>query len=620
MLDRFKLFRSIEVFARILCAKAGVSVRFKGTTASTNGKCLWLPSFSKVLDDLALAKILYLGFVLHESFHILWTDFNHLETYLTKMNIRKKGVLNILEDVRIEYRGVNWIVGFRSALMELVKALVQRGDFFGPSDPTDSTERLCKAHLLYSLRSTVLGQSSLAQLSAQARDLLLERIGDQHLSSIDEIASQAHSASSTSDVCNLTDKIYQILDEIASSQPEDANKRPNPSPNQSDPSESESGGNEGNSGSSEPSEGESTTDPSEESQSETDSTEKNSEGDDDDGSSGLTGPSQEESEDPSDEPQSASNSAEDSTEGDDDDWDLGDVVAKVINGSQEDQAEAKGKMTYRDQYMPTAIGISPVERISNSRDVSAISSARSMTNSLAFQLRSLLEAKKTVRRGRKDSGMRIAQSSLARVALGDYRVFQSTTRTTGYSTVVYVVLDVSSSMNDNLNPSDYKGPSKLSVARESVLALSLALDSISDVKVGVMAFPQAFFDSKTGQAQQYMHDLVEIGESISLRSKAIMSVEAHGSTPTAEAVLYARAKMEGVAERKVILVLTDGEADDEPLLAEALADVSRDTDVIGIGIGTSSVSSVFENHVVINDAKDLTKIAFSKIREVLIAA
>lgn len=79
MLDRFKLFRSIEVFARILCAKAGVSVRFKGTTASTNGKCLWLPSFSKVLDDLALAKILYLGFVVHECFHILWTDFDHLE-------------------------------------------------------------------------------------------------------------------------------------------------------------------------------------------------------------------------------------------------------------------------------------------------------------------------------------------------------------------------------------------------------------------------------------------------------------------------------------------------------------------------------------------------------------
>jgi Mg-chelatase subunit ChlD len=135
-----------------------------------------------------------------------------------------------------------------------------------------------------------------------------------------------------------------------------------------------------------------------------------------------------------------------------------------------------------------------------------------------------------------------------------------------------------------------------------------------------MAYPQAVIDSNTGQLHQYMHDLVEIGESISLRSNAIMTVGARGSTPTAEAILYARAKMEGEADRKVILVLTDGEADNESRLAEALAEVSLDTDVIGIGIGTSSVSSVFENHVVISDAKDLTKIAFKKIREVLIAA
>jgi cobaltochelatase CobT len=606
MLDRFKLFRSIEVFARILCAKAGVSVRFKGTTASTNGKCLWLPSFSKVLDDLALAKILYLGFVVHECFHILWTDFNHLETYLTKRNKRKKGILNILEDVRIEYRGVNWIVGFRSALMELVKALVQRGDFFGPSDPTDSTERLCKAHLLYSLRSGVLGQSSLHNLSTQAREMLLERIGDQYLASIDELASLAHLVASTSEICDLTDRIYLILDELDSSQNEDPQNKPNSSSSPPDPSTdgAESDDTDSNSNSTQPG------------KKDDDDNQGNSVPND----SGVASDDEVTDEQGGTKPSSSDDSSQPDDSDLDDSWDLGDVVSRAINGSEDDQAQAKKEMTSVDQHMPTVIGSTPVERIANSRHTSAISNARSMTNSLSFQLRSLLEAKKTVRRGRKDSGTRIAQSSLSRVALGDYRVFRSTSRTTGYSTAVYVVLDVSSSMNDRLDGSPGRGPSKLSVARESVLALALALESISDVKVGVMAYPQAVIDSNTGQLHQYMHDLVEIGESISLRSNAIMTVGARGSTPTAEAILYARAKMEGEADRKVILVLTDGEADNESRLAEALAEVSLDTDVIGIGIGTSSVSSVFENHVVISDAKDLTKIAFKKIREVLIAA
>ncbi len=619
-----KLFRFVEVFARILCAKSGVSILFSGTTASTNGKIIYLPAFSKVLDDLVLAKALYLGFVVHEAFHVLWTDFEIFIAYVTKFPVRQSAV-NILEDVRIEYRGALWVVGFKKTLATLTKALVGKEDFFGTPTADLSAVCVCNMHLLYSLRFSVLGQTAFSTLAADARLCLEAKIGEDNVSKIDLLVSNVVECTSTADVCALVDELFVLLDQIAEECP----------PLDSPADEQGHGSDDGTEDKTEEGSSGLSNDDDEHDQSNDQHSSSSVDAAEDTGSS-ESDPSESQNSSSSPDDQNIDQGSGEDFQGSrqwgicpdgtmdpscQDKWDLGDITSSAINGDELAQNEVKESMTPVDHYLGCVFGPCPTTRTGHERDMPAISHARALTNSLSFQLRSLLESKKSVHRGRRDTGLRISQSSLARVAIGDVRVFQKNSRVTGTNTVVYIVMDVSTSMDDNTIANVRSSPTKIQVARESVLALSLALDTISDVKVGVMAYPQQYFNSSKDTNEQYMVDLVEVGESVQLRSKAIMSIQASGSTPTAEAVLYARSKMDTVAaERRVVLVITDGEPDDENRLVEVLSEVGVDTDIIGIGIGTNSVQKTFKNHVVINSAQDLTNVAFRKIKEVLLFA
>lgn len=604
-LEIVKLFRSIEVFARIICARAGISVTFSGTTASTDGKSIRLPVFAKVLDDLVVAKLLFLGFILHESFHILWSDFSFFTEYV-RSHKNRKPALNILEDIRIEYKGGFWVVGFKKVLAQMCEYLVCKGDFFKAPTQESTPVFVCDLYLLYSLRFNVLGQLAFKQLAVDSKILLEQKIGFQAVSEIDQVVSKIVDTQSTQDVGLIVDELFVILDKLAE---ENQNQDPSQDQNSSndqppDEPEDDSGQNNGPS-ESEESDGDITDD-----ENSSNTKEDPLSGDPSEESSGSNKPAQwgvnkDGSLDPSVE----------------ENWDVGDVISGAINGQEKDQEEAAKQMTYVDKDLPCVFGSMPSERVKNERDLASISAARSITNSLSFQLRALLEAKKSVQHSRRTTGIRVGHSSLAKVAVGDLRVFQKTTRVDGVNTAVFILMDVSDSMNENTNPNDRNTPKKIEVARKSVLALSLALDSIPDVKVGVIAYPQAHHNQKTRTLDQYMNDLVEMGEPVQLRSKAIMTVRAVGSTPTAQALLYARSKMDSAdVERRVILVITDGEPDHNQRLVDALKEVEKDTDVIGIGIGTDSVSRTFRNFSVIHKAEDLTNVVFRKVKQVLLAA
>lgn len=604
-LEIFKLFRSIEVFARIICARSGISVTFSGTTASTDGKSIRLPMFSKVLDDLVIAKLLFLGFILHESFHILWSDFSFFKQYV-RSHKNRKPALNILEDIRIEYKGGFWVVGFKKVLAQMCEYLISKGDFFKAPTQECTPVAVCNSYLLYGLRFSVLGQLAFKQLALDSKILLEQKIGFQVVSEIDQVVSKIVDAQSTQDVGLIVDELFVILDKLAEENQNQDPSQDQDSSNDKSPDESEddSGQKDG------PSE-------SEESDGDTANDENSSNAKEDP----LPGDPSEESSDSTKPAQWGVNKDGSLDPSVEENWDVGDVISGAINGDEKDQTEAAKQMTYTDKEYPCVFGPLPSERSKNERDLASISAARSITNSLSFQLRSLLEAKKSVQHNRRTTGIRVNHSSLSKVAVGDFRVFQKTTRVDGTNTAVYVLMDVSDSMNENTIPNNRNTPKKIEVARKSVLALALALDSIPDVKVGVIAYPQAHYNQNARTIDQYMNDLVEIGESVQLRSKVMMTLKAGGSTPTAQALLYARSKMDSVdVERRVILVITDGEPDHHQRLVDALKEVEKDTDVIGIGIGTDSVSRTFRNYSVIHQAEDLTSVVFRKVKQVLLAA
>jgi Mg-chelatase subunit ChlD len=90
-----------------------------------------------------------------------------------------------------------------------------------------------------------------------------------------------------------------------------------------------------------------------------------------------------------------------------------------------------------------------------------------------------------------------------------------------------------------------------------------------------------------------------------------------GGTSTDEAVRVAAEMLyTDRSERKIMLVLTDGQTAFPPRLIQRVASAERcGITVIGIGIGCDAVTDTFTRHVVIRSVTDLARVAFDQIRE-----
>lgn len=598
-LQIFKMLNFVQRYARILCSKAAVRVTFGGTTASRCGDHIRLPSFAAVLSDLALARALFVGFIVHESCHVLWTDSDVWATYVREKGSVRNSMVNILEDVRIERKMYGYLQGTKTSLIELVKRLVAM-DFFGVPARTTGVFDLIQMHTLYSLRTGVLEQTALLPLADSVKGLLTDAIGSQNIARIDGVIGKVVDTQTTADVTVVVDELFDLLAEI-----EQQTQPPKPQDQASDDRDQN-------------------TDPSAENQqgSGSDADDQNTDPSADDAQASQQGQGSTDQDQNTDPQGTVSGGAgavgswilgvADQSQ-DSSSWDLGALVASAIN---EDADDSSSQLSYMDTYFPVVFGSRPFDRAPHGRHVAALKKAKTASNSLAFQLHALVEAQTDCSRSRRDQGVRVSRGQLHRVAAGDFRVFEKRRRSEGVKTAVMVVEDVSPSM---MVPSK-DGRRRIDVALESVLALSLALESISDVQVGVMAYPHAERKDED-TIEQYMIDLVEFGESVAQRSEAIMNVRCKGTTPTAEAVLYASGRLDELdVDRRVILVITDGESDNPERLADVCKAVGQDTDIIAIGIGTDAVKREFDRAIVIDDVSDLAGVAFREMRQVLLAA
>ena len=621
-LQIFKMLNFVQRYARILCSKAAVRVTFGGTTASRCGDHIRLPSFAAVLSDLALARSLFVGFIVHESCHVLWTDSDVWATYVREKGTVRQSMVNILEDVRIERKMYGYLQGTKTSLIELVKRLVAM-DFFGMPSQTTGVLDLIHMHTLYSLRAGVLEQTALLPLADSVKGLLTDAIGSQNIARIDGVIGKVVDTQTTADVTVVVDELFDLLAEIEqqTQPPKPQDQASDDQDQNTDPSADDADDSQQGQGSTDRDQN---TDPSAENQqgSGSDADDQNTDPSADDADDSQQGQGSTD-QDPNANPQGnvsggagsagswilgAADQSQDSSA-----WDIGALVASAIN---EDADDSKSELSYMDIDFPVVFGSRPFERAPHGRHVAALKKAKTASNSLAFQLHALVEAQTDCSRSRRDQGVRVSRGQLHRVAAGDFRVFEKKRRSEGVKTAVMVVEDVSPSMM--VRSKD--GRRRIDVALESVLALSLALESISDVQVGVMAYPHAERKDED-TIEQYMIDLVEFGESVAPRSEAIMNVRCTGTTPTAEAVLYASGRLDELdVDRRVILVITDGESDNPERLADVCKSVGQDTDIIAIGIGTDAVKREFDRAIVIDDVSDLAGVAFREMRQVLLAA
>lgn len=190
-------------------------------------------------------------------------------------------------------------------------------------------------------------------------------------------------------------------------------------------------------------------------------------------------------------------------------------------------------------------------------------------------------------------GRRLSDRHLAGCIAGDNRVFRNKVEGQSLSTAIMLVQDVSWSMG---------GP-PIKIACQALYATALAMEGIEGIEVAAMAFPN------NGK-------VIGFGES-PRRNVERFQLTTCGSTPMAEAISVASlALQEQRMERKLMIVMTDGEPDDGPLTQIAIAAAKRaGIEIYGVGILTSSVQAYFDKSIVITDVNELPNRLVSLVRD-----
>jgi Mg-chelatase subunit ChlD len=145
-----------------------------------------------------------------------------------------------------------------------------------------------------------------------------------------------------------------------------------------------------------------------------------------------------------------------------------------------------------------------------------------------------------------------------------------------------------------------------------------------DLRVAVEACEQLLTVLGRAQARagvvlfdDYAQIAVPLGTPTPKALPIIRKARTSGGTATDEAVRVAAEMLYADrSERKIMLVLTDGDTAYPERLIQRVASAERcGITVIGIGIGSYSVTDTFTRHVVIRSVTDLARVAFDQIRE-----
>jgi len=593
------LLGALPLLAQALGRKYGVKVSLRGNGAYTTGDEIVLPALPA--EDKNLAPLL-MGYLDHECGHVRETDFDLFRT--TVSNPLLKHVLNTLEDVRIEKRMGEIFPGCRTNLARLVKLLVQDGSF-GPVAEADPGQ-LVSGYLLYSLRSRVVGQTGLNDLSEDAAEKL-DRAYPGLRDELDRETAEIEKAKETKDCLDISQAVLEALRRYM--------KEPPPQP-ESD--ESEQGQNSEESPSSDSSE--------EQEEGESDENQESKGSGQAGGGEDEESESEEQSEDSSSSENAESNS---SSEGDaegceqsaacgsgssgesENGWsqEQAKTLQEALDADEEDLVQNLGELIQEKVEEATE----EAERNGMARSGSSEpcsdestftmdeSKVRAATNALRTRLHGLLQAKSDVRNMPRRTGRKLDSRKIARIRAGvEQRVFRGRNERQGLNTAVHVLLDRSGSMQGY----------PMEVANECMLAVKVALSGLNQVNLGISAFP-----GRNGAYHSYT-SLVRHGQ----RRGNDIGLTADGGTPLGEALWGVANQMIPLSEsRKIIIVLTDGNPHNSDGAANAIRLLNRTGfELVGVGIQHPDVQKFFKNFCVVHDLQDLPTALFEQLERLLV--
>ena len=559
------LHKAFPIVAAAIGERFGIQVAIGGDQAYTDGKMIQLPAYNG--NDPNYHTVAW-GLLAHEAAHIRYSDFT-LDYGTSELRRRLAGAI---EDVRIEDALANEFPGTRLTLRSVVNYMIDQGKFRSYTT-TDHPANVLYGYVLKRLRVQVLGQIALQPLLTQNEQVLKSLFPPQVMQELNRLLSTVpNGLVSEQDSMDLADRIFTMLNEAEL--PSNDSPQPTVSPTETEVETEETA-------------------------------DKEAEGDSDSNN------------------QTVSESHVDTDPESKPDIEIPkQTYAELLNAlSTVDAADIdqdvfenlKEALALPDQSMSTQlmpVGCEPP--LNEVAGLKLLNRVTSESRKLRATLQGLVQSERLRHSRSTAHGTRLDTHRLARVGLGETRLFLKAELKTAPNTAIHLLLDRSYSMNANLlDPNGKISGTRLSMTLSASVALALALEGVPGVNVGMTAFP--------GEAVDSVYRLLNHGQRITSRASAF-TLRASGGTPMTEAIWFGAAALLRCREpRKVLLVLTDGQPDE---LASTLDILQRcresGIETVGIGLGLE-VSHLFPKSVRIHALTELRTQLFELSKTLLLA-
>lgn len=615
MKKNLTLNNAFPIVAAALGNKFGVNVRVGGQDAYTDGTFINIPAYN--LEDPSYKDVAW-GYLAHEAAHVRFTDMVDFRNGATSPI--RKSIANILEDIRIEKKMQESYPGTKRTTEKVVQHLVQTGGFqIVGQDHNIHPAAVLSQFLLFGLRNDVLGQNALSSYADTAESFLEDTFPIGAVTRLAGLLSEVPDLYSTRDCVRLADRILRMLEEEQEKEQEKALQQQQAQQQDTDDSTSQS--QSSNSGQDE----DQTDDGSDDSEQDSQPQSDDSQGDQDVHDQSQVQDAQQSNDDGNGQDQqsgqgntqSADSSSDQSQ--DVDSKQLAQILSSVLSAGEEDVSDDLFEVVQEllgnqprnaydsDVHMPLAMEPTRNPAMGNA----LIDKVLNDSGKIRASLQGLVQSSRCDRPVNKRSGNRIDGRKLTRLIQGDSRVFERRNHRQAPNTAIHLLVDGSVSMDAVYDPNN-PTHRRINLAMESAVALALALEGISGVNPAVTRFPLGETDNVV--------PLLKHGQKVRPHA-AVFSAITDGGTPLDSAIWYAAASVLATREeRKVIMVLTDGQPDDERS-AKAVIHRCEATGIELVGIGIAfDTSHLFDNSICINNVSELRSELFRISRDLLLAA
>lgn len=547
------LIQGLTLLAKTVASYLDVKLVVGGNRAFTDGKTITLPALSVTGKQEDRDNLV--GYLFHEAAHVRYTNFSVGRGVIPAVF----HIANILEDPRIEKRMWAPYPGSRAKLSAMAESLVKSGAFSAPKE-SDSVRELLSATLLYGMRAEVTQQTNLQPLADQARELLAAKVGE---SLVARILSYAKAGAAAIDTKGAVEAAQAIFNAIK----EEAEEKEPEKPQEADSAHSSGAGNPGSGG-------------------------QNGDGENGDGQVRSNSKQPGKNGKPDKNARAGNSTAQDlldelesmtqqETRDLADKVDAGAALAKAMNKNSNDKSPGSGAGSG-----DTSINDGMHRPGSSWKRLNV----EQVTQAMRLRLEAMLETDVMEDRRTSFMGTDFNKGRMIDSVLGSTRIFRRTSAKEDIQAAVGVLVDCSGSMSG----------SSMDTAVLATAVVGESVDWVGKHTDGKVAVAITGFDTR-------IYPVVEFDEDWRQARFNIGSMRAIGGTllgPVAERMAASMLNRE--EEKKVMIVITDGEPADGPRFKQVRTDLARNgVDVYGILIGCSDTQHLFDKKAKISNIAEL---------------